>query len=235
MAKHGNRALTSRCGSADVLEALGVAVQQSPDAAVASLRETGFSFLFAPTSHPAMRRVQPVRRVLPFRTIFNLAGPLTNPAGAPAQVVGVYAPNRVALVAETMAALGTRYGIVVHGSDGLDELTVTGPSAMALVRNGVIEYQTIHPEQLGLPIAPLSALEGGTTAAANAEILLGVFRGERGARRDVVVLNAAAALMAAGKTADLRSGMELAAAAIDTGVVLDRLERLQKLAGALRT
>lgn len=233
VAKHGNRALTSKCGSADVLEALGVPVDLSPEEAVQCLRETGFVFLYAPLAHPAMRRVQPVRRALPFRTIFNLAGPLTNPAGALAQVMGVFAADKIALVAETMAALGARRGFVVHGSDGLDELTITGPSHIAEVGgNGKdrVRFDVVTPEALGLPIASRAALRGGDTVAENAAILQSILDGEQGPRRDVVLLNAAAALVAAGVAVDLKDGIARSRHALQSGAARAVLGQLQEVA-----
>lgn len=237
VAKHGNRAVTSRCGSADVLEALGLRVDVDPAESVACLRQNGFVFLFAPGAHPTMRRVQPVRRALGFRNIFHMAGPLSNPAGARAQVMGVFARNKVELVAEAMAQLGMRYGLVAHGADGLDELTLTGPTTIAEVRDGAMRIYRITPEQLGLRPAPLAALLGAETAAGNAAILEGIFRGsdisaEAGPRRDVVLLNAAACLLVAGRAADLRDGIDQAAAALNSGAVWALLERLRAFSPA---
>lgn len=239
VAKHGNRAVTSKCGSADVLEALGVAVALPPELAVESLRATGFMFLYAPALHPAMKRVQPVRRALGFRTIFNLAGPLTNPACAPAQVMGVFAANRVPIVAETMTHLGIRHAFVVHGSDGLDELTITGPSHVAEVRNAghraqgadsVVRLLKLAPEDAGLAPAPHSALAAGDSALENAAILERIFSGERGPKRDIVLLNAAAALVAGGIAADIREGVARGAEAIDSGAVTETLKKLRAFA-----
>jgi anthranilate phosphoribosyltransferase len=237
VAKHGNRALTSRCGSADVLEALGVPVDLTPEQAVACLRAHGFVFLFAPTSHPTMRRVQPVRRTLGFRNTFHLAGPLSNPAGARAQLMGVFAREKVELVAETMARLGVRHGMVVHGADGLDELTLTGPTTVAEVRGGATRIYDVTPEQLGLERAPAEALLGTETAAGNAavgnaQILEAIINGadggsNAGARRDVVVLNAAACLVVAGVARDLKHGMTRAMAALQSGAAAALLERLR--------
>ena len=228
VAKHGNRAVTSYCGSADVLEALGVPVALTPEQAVECLRATGFMFLYAPALHPALKRVQPIRRALGFRTIFNLAAPLTNPAGAPAQVMGVYSAPRITLAAEAMARLGVRHAFVVHGSEGLDELTLTSESRVAEVKsagnreqglgNSVRLYQ-LTPEDAGLDRCSLSDLAGGETAAANAAILERIFAGEPGPKRDIVLLNAAAALVAAGVAADMREGVARGAEAIDSGAV----------------
>ncbi len=225
IAKHGNRSLSSRCGSADVLDALGVPTSLRPEQAVACLRTTGFVFLFAPLMQPAMRRVQPIRRALGIRTAFNILGPLTNPAQAPAQVLGVYSPHLVPLVAEAMLKLGVRHGFVVHGSDGLDEITLSGETEIAEVRDGAIRIWKFSPEDAGLVRAPVSALAGGD-AAENASILQAIFAGEQGPRRDVVLVNAAAALIAAGLAWDFRAGIECAAQAIDSGNVERKLTAL---------
>ncbi len=245
VAKHGNRAMTSRCGSADVLEALGVPVEFAPEQAVACLRATGFMFLYAPALHPAMKRVHYIRKALGFRTIFNLAGPLTNPAAAPAQVMGVYSGAKVSLVAETMARLGVRHAFVVHGLDGLDELTLTGESSAAEVQATAsgdhgseskrsVRLFKITPEDAGLKRAPLAELTGGQTAAENAAILEKIFAGERGARRDVVLLNAAAALITAGIAKDLKEGVARSAQAIDSGSALETLRALREFGRQLR-
>ncbi|HEX2918446.1 MAG TPA: anthranilate phosphoribosyltransferase [Edaphobacter sp.] len=234
IAKHGNRAITSQCGSADVLEALGVPVDLSPEAASSVLRRHRFAFLHAPSLHPAMKVVMPVRRAIKVRTVFNLLGPLTNPAGASAQVMGVYAQHAVALVAETMALLGTRHAFVVHGTAeepdgtvrGLDEISISGPTYLAEVRNGVVSLSTITPEEMGLERAPMSALAGGD-AKENAAILTAVFAGERGPRRDIVLLNAAAVLVAADLSPDLQTGIALAAQTIDSGAVTKLLDQLR--------
>ncbi len=233
VAKHGNRAVTSKCGSADVLEALGVPVDLTEDAAAACLRALGFVFLLAPAAHPAMRHVQPVRRALGFRGVFHMAGPLSNPAGARAQVMGVYARDRVELVAAAMARLNVRHGMVVHGSDGLDELTLTGATTVAQVREGRVQQYEFVPEQVGLERAPLEALLGGETAAENAVLLEAVITSRdkspgAEARRDVVALNAAAALAVAGVAADLREGVERALAVIERGATATLLAELRR-------
>jgi anthranilate phosphoribosyltransferase len=232
VAKHGNRALTSRCGSADVLEALGVPVDLTPELAVACLRMHGFVFLFAPTSHPTMRRVQPVRRALGFRNTFHLAGPLSNPAGAQAQLMGVFAREKVELVAETMARLGVRHGWVVHGADGLDELTLTGPTRVAELHGGSTRTYEIVPEELGLKRVRPEALLGTESAGGNAEILEAILRGadrspHAAARRDVVALNAGACLVVAGVAADHKEGLTKAAGALQSGAAAALLERLR--------
>lgn len=246
VAKHGNRAVTSRCGSADVLEALGVPVTLAPARAVECLRATGFMFLLAPSLHPAMKRVMPIRRALGFRTIFNLAGPLTNPAGAQAQVMGVYSAEKLPVVAEAMARLGVRHAFVAHGSDGLDEITVSGETQLAEVRTARNEGQGkgigvqrsantvrlfhLAPEDVGMGRASLEALAGGETAAENAAILERIFAGEPGPRRDIVLLNAAAALVAAGVASGFANGIERGAAAIDRGAAWSVVERLRDFA-----
>ena len=232
VAKHGNRAVTSTCGSADVLEAMGVRVDLPPEQAAACLRQNGFVFLFAPGAHPTMRRVQPVRRALGFRNVFHLAGPLSNPAGAQAQVMGVFARNKVELVAETMARLGVRHGLVVHGADGLDELTLAGTTTVAEVRNGATRCYEVAPEQFGLSRAPLAALAGAESPQGNAAILEALLCGtDRSsvavARRDVMLLNAAACLLVAGVAAGLGEGVATAAAALDSGAAAGLLARLR--------
>ena len=225
IAKHGNRSLTSRCGSADVLDALGVPTSLTPEAAVESLRATGFVFLFAPLMHPAMRRVQPIRLSLGRRTVFNVLGPLTNPALAPAQILGVYASDLVPRMAEAMVKLGVRHGFVVHGSDGLDEITLSGETEIAEVKNGAFRLWRFSPEDVGMQRAPLSELQGGD-ADENAAILQAIFAGESGPRRDIVLVNAAATLVTAGMARDIRSGIEHASKAIDSGATSKTLSAL---------
>ncbi len=232
VAKHGNRAVTSRCGSADVLEALGVPVTLGPELAAECLRATDFMFLFAPHYHPAMKALGPLRRALGFRTIFNLCGPLTNPAGARAQVIGVLAPSRVLLVGRTLAALGARRAFVVHGTDGIDELTTTGESVVARIEESETGESTlkgarITPEMAGLPRATLDQFSGGDVAT-NASLLYDVLTGTPGARRDIVLLNAAAALVAAGLAQDLKEGVALGAEAIDSGQAAATLAKLRQ-------
>ncbi len=236
IAKHGNRAVTSRCGSADVLEALGVPISLTPAAAADALRRGNFCFLLAPAHHPAMKAVLPVRRALGVRTIFNVLGPLLNPAGARRQVMGVYAARLVPVVAEAMAQLGVRHALVVHGAGGLDELSLSGPSEVAEVigsgtRTEVKRY-IVLPEDLGLERAPLAALRGGENVQENAAILGGILgldgaAPERGARRDSVLLNTAAVLVAAGRVPDLGAGVGMAALTIDTGQVRRLLDALR--------
>lgn len=236
VAKHGNRAVTSQCGSADVLEALGVPIELGPEQAADCLRQTGFMFLYAPLYHPAMKVVGPLRRALGYRTIFNLCGPLTNPAGARAQVIGVLAPSRVLLVGRTLAALGARRAFVVHGTDGIDELTTTGESVVArIVESETGEPQLrgakITPEMAGLSRATLDQFTGGDVAT-NAALLYDVFTGIAGPRRDIVLLNAAAALVAAGLAEDLKEGVQQGAEAIDSGQAAVTLAKLREFGKA---
>jgi anthranilate phosphoribosyltransferase len=232
VAKHGNRAVTSLCGTADVLEALGVPIALGPELAVECLRETGFMFLFAPLYHPAMAAVGPLRRALGFRTIFNLCGPLTNPAGARTQVIGVLAPSKVLLVGRTLAALGARRAFVVHGTDGIDELTTTGESVVARVEESATGESTLKaarvtPEMAGLTRTTLDQFIGGDVAT-NAALLYDVLTGIPGARRDIVLLNAAAALVAAGLARDLKEGVAQGAEAIDSGQTAATLAKLRQ-------
>jgi len=233
VAKHGNRAVTSRCGTADVLEALGVPIDLEPEQAVECLRETGFMFLFAPRYHPAMKAVGPLRRTLGFRTIFNLCGPLTNPAEARTQVIGVLAPSKVLLVGRTLAELGAKRAFVVHGSDGIDELTTTGESVVARIEEQPgsdkpsLKAARITPEMAGLERTTLDQFTGGDVAT-NASLLYDVLTGIKGARRDIVLLNAAAALVAAGMAGDLKQGVAMGAEAIDMGEAAATLAKLRQ-------
>ena len=224
VAKHGNRAASSKSGSADVLEALGVDLELSPAAVEACLTETGIGFLFARQHHSAMRHVAPVRHSLGLRTIFNLLGPLSNPAGARRQVLGVYDARWLEPMAEVLKALGSELVWVVHGSDGLDEITVTGPTEVAELRDGTIRRFTVRPEDVGLTSAPLAALIGGDPAH-NAAALRDVLAGQHGAYRDIAVINAAAALVVADKASALNDGCAMAAEAIDDGRATALLDR----------
>ena len=225
VAKHGNRSISSRCGSADVFAALGVRVDLSPERVAACVDEVGIGFLFAPALHPAMRHAMGARRELGVRTVFNILGPLTNPAGASVQVLGVFDGALTETLAQVLRALGSRAAYVVHGADGLDELSTTGPNRVSELRNGQVRTFTLDPLDLGLPRSRLEDLRGGD-AETNALLTQAVLKGERGPRRDVVLLNAGAALVAAGRASDLREGLALAAKAIDTGAALGALERL---------
>jgi len=225
VAKHGNRAITSASGSSDVLDALGVVVQQSPEEAAASLREDGFAFLFAPGFHPAMMHAGPTRREIGVRTAFNLLGPMTNPAGVTRLVVGAGDARAAPKMAEVLRALGTERAFVVHG-EGIDELPLDGSGVLYDVTPDGVERRTVLPEDVGLARAPREALAGGTPAE-NAAIVETVLRGADGPRRDVVLLNAGAALQVAGRSATLAEGVSLAAATIDSGAAAERLERLR--------
>ena len=225
VAKHGNRSISSKCGSADVMEALGVNIALPLTRLASCLRETGIAFLFAPAMHSAMKYVQPARRELRLRTVFNLLGPLTNPAHASAQVVGVYSADLVEKLAEALSELGLRRALVVHGRDGLDEITISGPSKVAEVRNGLVHVYEVAPEDFGLPRAPLSEIAGGD-AQQNAAIIRAILDGERSSRRDVVLLNAAAALVAAAHADRIGDAIPLAAYAIDSGHARQRLQLL---------
>lgn len=229
VAKHGNRALSSKSGGADVLSELGVAIDAGSERQLRALDEAGICFLFAPAHHGAMRHVSPIRAELGFRTIFNLLGPLTNPAGAKRQVVGVFAERWVAPLAQVLGALGSERAWVVHGN-GMDEMTTTGETAVAEFREGQVRLFTITPEAVGLKRAALADLTGGTPAQ-NAAALRGVLRGEPGAYRDVVLLNAAAAFLVGEKVETLREGVEFAAKVIDDGRAQAALDKLVEIAG----
>jgi anthranilate phosphoribosyltransferase len=227
VAKHGNRAISGRVGSADVLEALGVRIAMTPEEATRAVREIGLGFLFAPNLHPAMKHVQPVRRELKMRTVFNLLGPLANPARAQVQVIGAPSPEYARIMAEALSELGTGHSLVVHGQDGLDEISTSSPTDVYEVWAGRVEKHEWTPEDFGVPSASLSDLAGGD-AGDNAKITLDILHGEKGAKRDIVLVNAAAALLAAGMAGDLREGVNKAAESIDSGRAAGVLERLQK-------
>jgi anthranilate phosphoribosyltransferase len=225
VAKHGNRSVTSKCGSADVVEALGVNINLPADRIAQCLEKVGVAFLFAPAMHSAMKYVQPARRELKLRTVFNLLGPLTNPANASCQVVGVYTDGLVEKLADVLLHLGLKRALVVHGSDGLDEITISGPTRIAELRDRQVRTYEVSPEQFGLERAPLSSIEGGD-AQVNAEIIRNILNGERSPKRDVVLLNAAAALVAAGQADSISAAIPVAAYAIDSGQAKGRLQLL---------
>jgi anthranilate phosphoribosyltransferase len=225
VAKHGNRAVSSASGSADVLEALGFEVELPPERIAASIDELGFGFLFAPAHHPGFKHAAPVRRELATRTVFNVLGPLTNPAGARAQVVGVYAPELVPTIAEVLAQLGARRAFVVHGAGGIDELSPAGLNLVCEVNDGAVRERAIDPLDLGVPRCEPEDLRGGTPEE-NAEAVRAVLAGEPGPKRDAILLNAAGAVAAAGHATDLQDGLGLAAEAIDSGAAAARLEQL---------
>jgi anthranilate phosphoribosyltransferase len=232
VAKHGNRAVTSLCGAADGLEAPGGPLDLGPELAAECLRETGFIFLFAPHYHPAMKAVGPLRRALGFRTIFNLCGPLTNPAGARTQVIGVLAPSRVLLVGRALVELGAKRAFVVHGTDGIDELTTTGESIVARIEETpdsgkpTMKAARVTPEMAGLPHRKLEEFTGGDVKM-NAALLYDVLTGIPGARREIVLLNAAAGLVAAGLAGDLKEGVRMGTEAIDSGEAAATLAKLR--------
>jgi len=231
VAKHGNRSISSKCGSADVIEALGINIQLSPERSAQCLREVGLCFLYAPNLHPAMKQVQGVRRELRMRTMFNLLGPLTNPAGASGQVVGVYSLDLVEKLAEALSMLGLHRALVVHGLDGLDEITITGKTRVAEAREGLVRSYEVEPEEFGLTRATLQEISGGD-AQDNAAIIRAILHGEKSPRRDVVLLNAAAALVAAGRADHIGEAVPLAAKSVDSGAAAGKLEGLVRFASA---
>jgi anthranilate phosphoribosyltransferase len=225
VAKHGNRAASSQTGSADVLEALGFELDLPPERIAQSIDELGFGFMFAQAHHPAMKHAAPVRRELGTRTVFNVLGPLTNPARARAQVVGVYSPDLVRPVAEALAQLGARRAFVVHGAGGIDELSPIGPNEICEVVDGGVRVRTIDPQELGVEPSSLEDLRGGTPAE-NAAAIRRVFEGQRGGAREAILLNAAGAIAAGGHAADLGEGIALAREALDSGAAVTRLDAL---------
>ncbi|HWC62343.1 MAG TPA: anthranilate phosphoribosyltransferase, partial [Rhizomicrobium sp.] len=227
VAKHGNRAASSKSGAADILEALGVKITLPPRTAERVLAETGIVFLFAQTHHPAMKHVGPVRAQIKRRTIFNLLGPLSNPAGVKRQLTGVFAQEWLAPYAGALKALGSERALVAHGKDGLDEITITDVTFLASLEEGKVSTGELSPEQAGLARATLVDLKGGG-AVENAARLMQLLQGEAGPYRDIVLLNAAAALMVAGRAKDIMTAMEMAAQAIDSGAAATKLKELVK-------
>lgn len=228
VAKHGNRSFSSRCGSADVLEALGAKIEIAPARVARSIEEVGIGFMFAPAMHSATRHAMPVRRELRMRTVFNLLGPLTNPAGASVQIVGVYEPSLTELVAEALGELGVRRAFVFHGAEGLDEISIFGNTYISELRDGSVRNYTVAPEDFGLRRWPLEEVRGGD-AQRNAEIILHVFgpsshHHANGAHREIVLANSAAALVAAGRATDLFDGVRIAAESVDSGAAREKLE-----------
>ena len=224
VAKHGNRSISSHCGSADLLEELGARVDLPPEQILRCIEETGFGFLYAPRFHPAMRHASAARSELKVRTVFNLLGPLTNPAGATAQLVGAPTPEAAELMALALSRLGLRRGYVVYGYDGLDEVSTTGPSHLLGITRGAIDHTIVDPEDFGVRRAALPELRGGDRQA-NAEIAISVLSGQAGAFRDIVLVNSAVCLMAAAKCTSLQDGMQIARESIDSGAARQRLER----------
>jgi anthranilate phosphoribosyltransferase len=225
VAKHGNRSVSSQCGSADVYEALGVNVSAAPAIVERSLDSVGIAFFFAPTFHPSMRHAAPVRRELAVRTAFNLLGPLTNPAGATRQLVGVPQSELTELIARALLLLGSERAWVVHGADGIDEMSTTGHTKVSECRNGAVSTFYVHPSDFGIPGADRKDLQGGG-AAENAAIFTEVLAGDRGPRRNVVLLNAGASLFVGGKAGSVREGIDLAARAIDSGAARAKLDAM---------
>jgi anthranilate phosphoribosyltransferase len=232
VAKHGNRSSSSLCGSADVVETLGVSLELTPAQVGRCIDEVGIGFLYAPLLHTAMKHVMPTRREIGIRTVFNLLGPLTNPAGANAQVIGVAAASLTEPLARVLAELGTFRAFVVHGADGLDEISNTGESRVSEVREGVVRTYTVRPEDFGLPRATIGDLRGGDRQQ-NADIIRALLSGEPGPKRDIVLMNAAAALVAGARAKDLKEGVELAARSIDTGAARAKVDALIALSKQL--
>jgi len=228
VAKHGNRAMSSQCGSADVLEALGVKIDLNAEQVQRCLQEVGIGFMFAPTFHPAMKYAAAPRREIGIRTVFNILGPLTSPAGAKSQVLGVADESLVEKMALVLQHLGCHHALVVHGGDGLDEITISGKTQVCELKGSRIESYTISPEELGLPSAGSDSLKGGS-AKENAELLRNILSGASGPQRDVVLMNTAAVLLAGDKVETLRQGVELAQKTIDSGHALSKLEQLIEL------
>ncbi len=233
VAKHGNRSITSQCGSADVLEALGVRTRVDPEVVARTIREAGIGFLFAPLFHGATRHVQPIRIELKFRTAFNYLGPLTNPARAEIQVCGTWSNDAAEKIAGAMALLGLRRGYVVHGSDGLGEATITGPSTVFAIDRGRVERITVTPEDFGLAPRPAGEIRGGN-AEKNRAVVESILAGQRGAPRDVVLINAALALVAAGKASSFREGAALGAESIDSGAAKRKLDQLREAVSVIQ-
>jgi len=228
IAKHGNRSVTSRCGSADVLEALRIRFDLPPELVARCVEEVGIGFMFAPAYHPAMKYAAPVRREMGLRTVFNALGPLTNPAGAESQVLGVYAPELTELHAGVLRNLGSRRAYVVHGAGGLDEFSTIGETRVTELRDGEVRTYSLSPEEVGLKRASAEDIEGGTPEE-NARLLVEVLEGKRGPAREIVLLNAAAAIAAGEKADSLRYAIPIAAESLDSGAALDKLRRLQAM------
>ena len=232
VAKHGNRSVSSQSGSADVLESLGVKIDLPPDKVEKCLFETGFGFLFAPLFHPAMKYAIGPRREMGIRTIFNILGPITNPAGAKRQILGVFAGKLTDTLAQVLGNLGAVDAIVVHGEDGLDEVSLSGKTKVARFRDGKVENFQIEPEDFGIWRSDIDSIRGGNKEE-NAAITLSVLRGEKGPKRDIILMNSAVALIAAGKSTDFKTAFSMAAASIDSGMALKKLEEVKKVSNAL--
>ena len=233
VAKHGNRAASGSCGSADVLEALGVQIELSPVAVAQCINEVGVGFMFAPAFHPAMRHAGPVRREIGIRTVFNILGPLTNPAGAQTQLLGVAFPELGGIMAEVLGLLGSQHAMIVHGAGGLDEISLSGDTSVWEVRRGQVEEWTIRVEDTGLPETPIEAIRGGSKEE-NAATMLRLFQGEQGAVRDMVLLNSAGVLMVGDKAETIRQGVEMSAGIIDSGAALAKLDQMVEVTQRFR-
>jgi anthranilate phosphoribosyltransferase len=225
VAKHGNRSVSSSCGSADVCEALGINLDLSPEEVARSVDEHGIGFLFAPALHGTMKHAIGPRREIGIRTIFNILGPLTNPAGAEVQILGVFRKDLPGVMAEVLGKLGCRRALVVHGEDGMDEITTTGSSHVAEWHDGRVRQYKVHPEDFGIPVGTIDEIRGGN-AEENARIILELFEGKKGGKRDIVLLNAGAALHAAGSADTIEKGIELARQAIDEGKAMEKLQAM---------
>ena len=233
VAKHGNRSASGSCGSADVLEALGVQIELSPVAVAQCINEVGVGFMFAPAFHPAMRHAGPVRREIGIRTVFNILGPLTNPAGAQTQLLGVAFPELGGIMAEVLGLLGSHHAMIVHGAGGLDEISLSGDTSVWEVRRGQVEEWTIRVEDTGLPETPIEAIRGGSKEE-NAATMLRLFQGEQGAVRDMVLLNSAGVLMVGDKAETIRQGVEMSAGIIDSGAALAKLDQMVEVTQRFR-
>jgi len=233
VAKHGNRAASGSCGSADVLEALGVQIELSPVAVAQCINEVGVGFMFAPAFHPAMRHAGPVRREIGIRTVFNILGPLTNPAGAQTQLLGVAFPELGGIMAEVLGLLGSHHAMIVHGAGGLDEISLSGDTSVWEVRRGQVEEWTIRVEDTGLPETPIEAIRGGSKEE-NAATMRRLFQGEQGPVRDMVLLNSAGVLMVGDKAETIRQGVEMSAGIIDSGAALAKLDQMVEVTQRFR-
>ena len=233
VAKHGNRAASGSCGSADVLEALGVQIELSPVAVAQCINEVGVGFMFAPAFHPAMRHAGPVRREIGIRTVFNILGPLTNPAGAQTQLLGVALPELGGIMAEVLGLLGSHHAMIVHGAGGLDEISLSGDTSVWEVRGGQVEEWTLRVEDTGLPETPIEAIRGGSKEE-NAATMRRLFQGEQGPVRDMVLLNSAGVLMVGDKAETIRQGVEMSAGIIDSGAALAKLDQMVEVTQRFR-
>lgn len=232
VAKHGNRSVSSQSGSADVLEALGIKIDLQPDKVETCLFQTGFGFLFAPLFHPAMKYAITPRKEIGIRTIFNILGPITNPAGARRQILGVFAEKLTNTLAQVLGNLGSLDAIIVHGEDGLDEVSISGKTKISRYKNGVVENFFIEPEDFGIWRSTIESIKGGGKDE-NAAITMSILEGEKSPKREIVLLNSSLAIIAAGKTEDLKTAYNMAAESIDSGKALRKLEEVKRVSNAL--